>query len=168
MSGSVEELQVIEVKTGGEFWLWHTENRNTDPAKDLPEMEEYDRMKVTASAIQLLGFHEEHDISRRTHLHPADRLAAGAGGRLLVRDLDVRRGRRRDGGRLRGFGPRRHLRHPHGAAWTASREDGRPVVCLGCRKVTLHYELGDGVDVFSTGNDTVWYAPMPASCGDQP
>ena len=25
--------------------------------------------------------------------------------------------------------------------------------------MTLHYELGDGTDVFSTGNDTVWYAP---------
>jgi methionine-rich copper-binding protein CopC len=159
-SGFVGELQLIEVKTGGEFWLWHTENRNNDPAKDLPEMEEYDRMKVTASAIQLLGFHEEHGMesSDITFAPPIDwlRLPVQTGSwsgtstfndgedemevdyvaSVLAGTFDVP-----IGGMIR------------------KQEGGPPVIWLGCRKMTLHYELGDGVDVFSTGNDTIWYAP---------
>lgn len=159
-SGSVEELQVIEVKTGGEFWLWHTENHSSDPAKDLPEMEEYDRMKVTVSAIQLLGFHEEHDMESSdvtftppidwlrlpvqtgswsgtsTFAEGADEMEVDYVGSVLAGTYDVPMG-----------------------GMDRKQEGGPPVVWLGCRKVTLHYELSDGTDIFSTGNDTVWYAP---------
>ncbi|MBK6901202.1 MAG: Ig-like domain-containing protein [bacterium] len=159
-SGEIEELQVIEVKTGGEFWLWHTENHNSDPAKDLPEMEEYDRMKVTASAIQLLGFHEEHDMesSDITFTPPIDwlRVPVQTGswsGTSTFADGEDEMEVDFVGSVLAGT-----YDVPMGGM-DRKQDDGPPVVWLGCRKVTMHYELGDGVEVFSTGNDTVWYAP---------
>ncbi|MBK7701368.1 MAG: Ig-like domain-containing protein [bacterium] len=159
-SGFVGEIQVVEVKTGGEFWLWHNENHNSDPAKDLPEMEEYDRMKVTASAIQLLGFHEEHDMESSdvtftppidwlrvpvqtgswsgtsTFAEGEDEMEVDYEATVLAGTYDVPMG-----------------------SMDRKQDDGMPVIWLGCRKMTLNYELSDGVDVFSAGSDTLWYAP---------
>jgi len=157
-SGGLEEIQVIEVRTGGEFWLWHADYHDSYPSKDFPELLDYDRMKLTSSAVQLLGFHEEYDMetSDITFAPPIDwlRLPVQTGSWSGTSTFD-------DDGEdaqvdyevsvLAGT-----YEVPFG---DMIRKDEPAVVWLGCRKVVLQYEVGDGAEVFSAGNDTVWYAP---------
>ncbi|MDO9172321.1 MAG: Ig-like domain-containing protein [bacterium] len=155
--GSVEELQLCEVKTGGEFWLWHNSYYQSDPSKDFPEMTEYDRMKLTSSAVQFLGFHEMRDMepSDVTFTPPIDWLrlpvvTSSWSGTAAIDDssqVDY------TVAVLAGT-----FELPYGNQ-PSKQSDGPPITWLGCRKVALHYEMGDGETVFSAGNDTLWYAP---------
>ncbi len=156
-NGYVGELQLIEVKTGGEFWLWHASNHESYPAKDFPVMTEYDRMKLTTTAVQLLGFHEQHDMetSDVTFTPPIDWLrlpvvTSSWSGTAAIDDssqVDY------TVAVLAGT-----FELPYGSQ-PSKQSDGPPMYWLGCRKVALHYEMGDGETVFSAGNDTLWYAP---------
>lgn len=156
-SGWVGELQLLEIKTGGEFWLWHTSNYESYPAKDLPEMMEYDRMKVTSSAIQFLGFHEVQDMetSDVTFTPPIDWLrlpvqTSSWSGTAAISDTT---GVDYTVAVLAGT-----YDLPIGGI-PGKQSDAPPITWLDCRKVAMHYEMGDGETVFSAGNDTLWYAP---------
>ncbi len=159
-SGEYSEFVVTEVKTLGEFWQWKGSDYSTGPSKDLPTLVNYDRLKLTSTAIQMLGFHEEQDMETMdgSFSPPIDwlRLPVQTGSwdgtvtftegtdesqvdyevTVLAGTFDVPFGR-----------------------ITGKQEGGPPVLWLDCRKVALHYELSDSSVVFSAGTDTLWYAP---------
>ena len=156
-SGELSALQVIEVKTGGEFWVWHAENYSSYPAKDFPVMEVYDRMKLTSSAVQFLGFREMDDMEPMdvTFTPPIDwlRLPVVTSTWSGTAAIDDTTGVDYTVAVLAGT-----YELPFGGM-PGKQSDGPPISWLGCRKVTLHYEMSAGEYYSSTGNDTLWYAP---------
>lgn len=155
--GGVGELQVIEVKTGGEFWVRHSSHYEPYPAKDFPVMDEYDRMKLTSTAVQFLGFREMDDMvpSDITFTPPIDwlRLPVTTSSWSGTAAIDDSSQVDYTVAVLTGTYELPFGRIP------GKQSDGPPITWLGCRKIALHYEMGDGETVFSAGNDTLWYAP---------
>ncbi len=155
-SGSSESINRLEVKTGGEFWNWYDETYTNDPGKDLPEFIEYDRLQATTPAILMLGFHELDDaVEVDSTFDPAIEwlrlpVATGswsgtstltAGAEVMEVDYEVT-----------------VLPGTFSVPLSFDR-DSTTQLWLGCRKVVLFHEVGDGVNVFSAGTDTLWYAP---------
>jgi hypothetical protein len=154
-SGRLEAITKLEVKTGGEFWVWNDERYTSDPGKTLPDFVAYDRLQATAPAILMLGFHEVRDtVESDITFTPAIewlRLPVATGtwsgqstysdgvetsdvdftGTVLPGTFDIV---------MPGGGDTSQL-------W------------LGCRKVVLFHEVGNGTEVFNAGTDTLWYAP---------
>ncbi len=156
MSGVVEAITKIEVKTGGEFWNWYHETYLRSVDKSLPDFVEYDRLQTTTSAILMLGFHElRDDVAVDSVFDPAVEwlrlpVATGtwSGTSTLTQgaetlDVDF------TGTVLPGTF----------AVTIPGVRDLMSQVWLGCRKVVLSHEVGDGITVFNAGTDTLWYAP---------
>lgn len=169
-TGSYEAVTQLELKTGGEFWSWQMNSRSSpgkrDGAPSLP-WDDYDRMKLTSSAIQFLGFHEVDE-------DPAGKAT----------DTDITFSPAIDWLRIplttaTWSGTSQFLptpvEGPDQVAYTVTVHDGAidiespmgghkqddspPVTWIGCRHVTLEYELGDGVTTYQTGEDNFWYCP---------
>jgi hypothetical protein len=154
-SGRVEAVTKLEVKTGGEFWVWNDENYVADPTKSLPDFIAYDRLQATAPAILMLGFHEVRDtVESDITFTPAIewlRLPVATGtwsgqstysDGVETSDVDF------TGTVLPGTF---NVAMPGGGDTSQ--------LWLGCRKVVLFHQVGNGTEVFNTGTDTLWYAP---------
>ena len=118
-------------------------------------------MKVTASALQFLGFHEDNqgDPNDVTFDTPVTWLPlpvttprtwngssdmTGMGDNVTVTY----------NGRI--FGGTENLEVPAGPM---KQDGGPPIFWVSCRKVWLHYELTSGAQTVTVGDDTMWYAP---------
>jgi hypothetical protein len=155
-SGRVDAFSKCELKTDGEFWIWGYDQQTANPAKELPVFVQYDRMEETATAILMAGFHEVRDsVAVDTVIDPAVewlRLPVTTsswsgtssfteGSNISELDYTV-------------------TVLPGSFDLDVPADENTPALSwLACRKVALQYEVGDGVDVFSAGNDTLWYAP---------
>jgi len=164
--GWIEAATKYVLQGGGEFRRYEAENHSS-PYKDseIP-FEDYDRMKLTSSAVQFLGFYEV--------VEPEDKAA----------DTDIT------------FVPAIDwLRFPVTAeTWSGTstfspvplegptqveyvvtvdplvydvesgimddkQGDSPTYLWLGCRKVTIEFTLTDGFDVYQEGEDVFWYCP---------
>ena len=155
-SGSLESVTRIEVRTGGEFWTWKTENYVSGPGKTLPEFVEYDRQQATAAAIRLLGFHQRQDdtLIDSDFDPPIDwlRLPVATGSWSGTSTLTM-------GTDVSDVDYAVTVLPGTFAVPLSVNRDATTQLWLGCRKVVLSHEVGDGTTVFSAGTDSLWYAP---------
>ncbi len=153
-AGNLETLYKYEDTGNGTFKRWQVNNWTT-VAKDLPPFLDYDSMKLTASALQFLGFHEDNDGD------PSDVAFDPA---VTWLPLPVATGTWNGTATM-------HLAEgdatvTYNGEVLAGTEDvevpagsGPPIVWLACRKVTLHYVVTAGGETQTTGDQTLWYAP---------
>ena len=155
-SGSVESVTKLEVKLGGEFWNWSFETYTNDPGKDLPEFVEYDRLQATTPAILMLGFHELNDGELVDSVFdPAVewlRLPVTTGSWSGTSTLTA-------GAEVMDVDYEVAVLPGTFSVPLSFDRDTTTQLWLGCRKVVLFHEVGDGTTVFSAGTDTLWYAP---------
>lgn len=152
-----------DVRTGGEFWLW-----DGDYDGGTFVWEDYDRYKLTSSAVQYLGFYEVED----------DKWDA-------TKDLDITFDPVIDWLKLpvgdvsswsgsADFTPAPADGHPDNVTYTITvaagtvdlevpndlkENDGAPMFWMDCRRVDLEYHLFDGTTELMSSTDTYWYAP---------
>ncbi len=157
-----------DIRTGGEFWRWQFESSYGPVKEEAIPFVEYDRFMLTSTAIQFLGFHEVYD-------DPADKAE--------IIDIDftppvewLRLPVTTDNwSGTSTFSPAPE----EGATqveYTVTVDSGvyeveaifgvdkqdddpPPTYWLGCRKVTVTYNLTDGVDNYENGTDVIWYCP---------
>jgi methionine-rich copper-binding protein CopC len=155
-SGLVESVTKLEVKTGGEFWNWHYDSYQANAIKSPPTFVEYDRLQATAPAILMLGFHEVHDAEDVDSVFdPAVewlRLPVATGNWSGTSTLT-------QGAETLDVDYTVTVLPGTFAVTIPGLRDLTTEVWLGCRKVVLYHAIGDGIDIFSAGTDTLWYAP---------
>ena len=152
--------QKLEELTGGEFRLWSYEEGVITPrGRDIP-WTDYERYRLTSSAVQFLGFHEEDEgedplditfdpavtwlplpVATGTWSGHSTFTEPEAGELQLDYDAAVL------AGTVDLVGPNMDdIRSPQ-------------IHWLGCRCVVLNYTIGDGSETYESGQDTLWYAP---------
>lgn len=165
-SGEVRAITKYEVKTGGEFWRWNIEDAYKSAKMEEIPFEDYDRLKLTSSAVQFLGFHEEDDpvgkteITDITFTPPIDLLrlplvASSWSGTSTFSPVPV------EGPTQVEYTITIHpgafdIEHP---GMGDEEDDSPPMFWLDCVKMTLEFEVSDGVDIYEEGEDTIWYCP---------
>ena len=165
-SGELFAATMYETKTDGEFWRWGFEGADMAHKSEEFPFVDYDRLKLTGSAVQFLGFHEEDDPVGKaetmdiTFTPPVDLLRmpmveSSWSGTSTFSPVPVE-------------GPTQveytitvhpgvfNIEHP---GFHAKEDDTPPIVWLDCVKMTMEYELTDGVDIYEEGEDTIWYCP---------
>jgi hypothetical protein len=165
-SGWMQAATKYDVKTGGEFWRWTAEHMEFGPpVKQIP-WEDYDRMKLTSTAVQFLGFYEADEGGDKqgyevTFDPPVQwlRNPIPAAGYTHEGDADF----------LPEPGPGEPDRVDYSVTVDETvyevempfddKQGSPPVFWMGCRKAVVTYEVSDGLDVFSSGTDEIWYCP---------
>jgi hypothetical protein len=153
----LESAHWIEAVSSTDFRIWNYTEYYMPPAKvpDIP-FEDYDLYRLTSGAVQLLGFHEVDDgedidvtfspavtwlplpvdtgtwSGTSTFTEGEMTVQVDYAGEVLSGTVDIP---------------------------LVESGGGMEAHWLGCRRVILDYELGDGEETFSTGRDSVWYAP---------
>lgn len=158
-NGIVEAIRKVELKTGGEFWLW--EFAHYMEYRDQPSVSftDYDRYEVTSSAVLWTGFHEEsaegteiNDVTftpgvtwlplpvttgtwsgSSTFTDDGDDLTVDFSGEVLAGTVDLP-----------------VLNHD---------DKSETMIWLDCRRVVVDYEVSAGEMVVNVGQDSLWYAP---------
>jgi len=165
-SGELRAVTKYEVKTGGEFWRYDIEDAYMSPKTDEIPFADYDRLKLTSTAVQFLGFHEEDDPGGKaedtdiTFNPPIDVLrlplvASSWNGTSTFSPVPP-------------MGPTQVeytiTVHPgvfdiESPSMDSKEDDSPPMFWLDCVKVTMEFEINDGVDLYEEGEDTLWYCP---------
>jgi len=165
-SGWFETATRYNLTGGGEFRRYEAEFYG-GPYKDgeIPFVD-YDRMKLTSSAVQFLGFYEFEEPEDKaadtdiTFVPPIDwlRFPVTAGkwdGTSTFTPVPLE-------------GPTQveyvvtvdpNVYEVESGALYDKKGDSPTFLWLGCRKVSVEFTLSDGFDVYQEGEDVFWYCP---------